>query len=397
MTVHWNTQRDRWTYNFMVRGVRYQGYCLEPKTGKPVTTKRRAKEIEAALKIEKREAADTILPPSGYTVAQAVDAFLSGCSPTSSYFEDQCDFAEELIGFFKPETPIEDVTRAKIDEYVTWALDQFVRKWIGGPVKGRDRKDSKNWKVLTYRRSPSRVNRYLTFLRGTLNKAHVTRNPATGDAFLKFPPEVPTLEEPERRPRPVPDQALPAIFEHAAQHIIEASVLTHHFRMRKSEVASRTIHDVDPFERGIRIKGEDTKGNRDEFLPASAKSWAFLEFLVAQAKRRGTIYLIAYKPRGAKEWRQVKNWYKGWMAAQRRAGIANPYRFHDHLASFSTNLRRAGASKDDVQLASRHRDPKTTERYMAVVDDGRREWMEIMSERSMTSHVIDQMLAKKGK
>jgi hypothetical protein len=49
MTVSFNESRNRWTYDFRLRGVRHQGYCLNA-AGQPVSSKSAAKQAEGVAR-----------------------------------------------------------------------------------------------------------------------------------------------------------------------------------------------------------------------------------------------------------------------------------------------------------------------------------------------------------
>ncbi len=398
MTVWWNEHRQRWMFDFVVALERHQGYCLKAD-GTPAKTRREATAIEEELKVALRRAGG-VKPsrPGSYSLAQGMDAYAATRRPGRNFEENQRCYMAELLEYFGPATALGDIGEGEINAYIAWARQQPVMIWIGGSNKDRDRTNKKWWKPHPdgRKRSDATINRYLDCLRATFGIAHKTRDRFTGQAILPFPPKVPELEEVEHLARPIPNEAIGAILDNAASHAAEAAALSNHFPMRKMEVLTRKIQHCDPFLRGIWIRGEETKAGRDEFMPASDAAWAFVEFLIAQAKRRGTDYLIAYLPPGKnKQWRPVKDIRRAWKTAQREAGIAQPYRFHDNKAAFSTNLLEATDDIETVRKASRHRQVSTTRVYLNTLEARRRTAVEKMAGETVTTAFMRRRAAEK--
>ena len=56
MTVSKRGDRGgRWVYDFWANGVRYRGYCDDPDTGQPATSKKAALELEALIRRRVRQ------------------------------------------------------------------------------------------------------------------------------------------------------------------------------------------------------------------------------------------------------------------------------------------------------------------------------------------------------
>jgi integrase len=395
MTVYWKPARRRWMYDFQFNGQRKNGYCLD-RHGQPVKTKRQAQDAEADLRSTLRNANANQPPkPGSYSLAQAIQAFALTLGQGRHDQQNQPVYMAEIGRRFGLTTPLANIGVNEINAWIEWGLQQPIMIWKGGNIRSRKRIDPRWWMPHPEGRlrSPSTMNRYLACLSGIMSLAHNTRDPFTGHALLPFPPKVPELDEPEKLARPIRNEPMAAILEHAAPHVVEAAAITNHFPLRKTEAAFLRISHVDRFERGLRIPAAETKANREEFFPASEAAWAFLEFLVAQARRRGTDYLITWQPKGKTAWVPIRNNRKAWKAAQKRAGIEQPFRFHDNKAAFSSNLSALGMERRGVQDASRHRDPSTTDRYIAAVDDWRRPWMERLADYSVTTEFMKRLAA----
>lgn len=395
MTVYFKPERRRWLYDFQIAGQRFNGNCIDPQTGEPAKNKRHAQDIEAELKLALRRS-NGVVPskPGSYSIAQALQAFALSAKDSRHATNNLPIYIREIARWFGPTTPITDIGADKIQLYIKWGLSQKVMIWKGGSRKDRRRDDPRWWAESDRTRSPSTLNRYLTTLRGSLLLAHRTRDPLTGHSLLPFPPTVPDLDEPKRLARPIPNAPMTQILDEAAQHVAEAAALCNHFPLRKAEVVGLRISHIDEHARGLRIPAEETKANREEFFPASDAAWAFLEYLVAQARRRGTDHLIAWLPPGKdKQWQPVKNFKRAWKSAQKRAKISKPYRFHDTKAAFSSNLRAGGADPGTVMRMSRHTDPTTTDRYLDAVDDLRRDAVERLAEKTTTTKFMQDRVA----
>lgn len=398
MTVYWNASRKRWLYDFQINGERHNSYCVDPQTGEPAKNKRQAAEIEAALRLAlKRSGGNVPSKPGGYSIAQALQAFALSARESRHAAENLPIYIREIARWFGPTTPVTEIGADRIQLYVKWGLQQKVMIWKGGSRTDRNRDDPRWWAESERTRSPSTMNRYLATLRGALLLAHKTRDPFTGHSLLPFPPGIPDLAEPQRLARPIPNQPMAAILQEAAPHVAEAAVLCNHFPLRKSEALALRIHHADPFERGIRIPAEETKANREEFFPASDAAWAFLEFLIGQARKRGTDFLVTYLPPGKnKTWRPVKNIRRAWKSAQRRAEIEQPYRFHDNKSAYSNNLRAGGLDRGNVRQMSRHEDEGTTDRYLVAIDPVHRKAVEKLARETITTQFIRERIGERS-
>ena len=83
MTVFRNRGRGgRWSYNFTLRGERFQGYCIDPETNVQAKTRSQATEIEATLKRTVRQQIGSVrsgIQSGSFTLAQALP-----CTSTTS-------------------------------------------------------------------------------------------------------------------------------------------------------------------------------------------------------------------------------------------------------------------------------------------------------------------------
>ena len=76
---------------------------------------------------------------------------------------------------------------------------------------------------------------------------------------------------------------------------------------RKREALTLEVADIDLEQGGIRLRAERTKGQRDEFLPASPAGLELLRRPVAQAERDRHTHVVLYRgPQGTRSAPQRK-------------------------------------------------------------------------------------------
>ena len=388
MSVFYRHARKEWVYEFQYNGKRYYGYCKDPDTGEFASKKSEAKAIEAKIKgriITRGKECYT--SSHDYTVAQAFAVYLSQAS-TGGHSNNQKIYVRELVKYFVPSTPVRMINDLKILEYIAWARKQKIKIWAGSQIKqqgpfpaGKTAADF--WRESDKTRSDSTINRYLDALRKTLRITHKARNPDTGKPMLEHLPDVPTLKEPELLPRPISADNLEKLMAVAPQHLAEGIELSVLMGFRKAEVFGLTKDQVDFENRGIWLDAVNTKGYRDEFIPAGERAMELLTYMVERANKVGQNHLILYKTGGKKseeKWRAIKNPQGAWQTALEKIGLTGKHVFHNTKASFVTAV--ANAMPDHVtQKMARHKDYKTTQRYILMLDTARREAIDAVEKK----------------
>jgi integrase len=118
---------------------------------------------------------------------------------------------------------------------------------------------------------------------------------------LAVAPVIALATVPKRLPRPLTEGEINTVHGELAPHVADALELCLQFGLRKREALTLEVADVDLEQGGIRLRGERTKGRRDEFLPASPAGLELLRRLVAQAEREGRTHLVLYRgPQGTR-------------------------------------------------------------------------------------------------
>lgn len=379
MTVRWRAERRRWVYTFEVDGKRYSGYCRNPD-GSDARTKTEAKAAESSVRAGLRQAKPAATPTTqGLTWAEALAAYAMRKKGLKDWEANKVRQVRELLAWFGPSTAITAITEQRVWEYIDWARNQPIRVYVGGgknaKAAGNKRKPESLWRDGTKTRGDATINRYLVVLREALAIAATLRDP-DGNRIQIDIPKVPYLDEGQHLPRPIPDDVLDQVITQGPPHLSQAATLVRHMGFRKAEVFSLTVAQVDMSLRGVWLAAGQTKGNRAEFTPANATAWAMLEKLVAEARSDGREFLIGYRHRGSGPLRPVKNARKAWNSLMERLG--HRYRWHDTKASFVTAVGQK-ASGPTTQALARHKDYRTTQRYLAVLDDTRREALDAIS------------------
>lgn len=406
MSVCFNKGRGKWRYDFWLDGVRHQGYCDDPGTGKHAGNKTEAKRVEAiirgALMRQGEKPAQAGEPPS-FSFGQAVAAF-SSRKMNGRNWANQRVYVQDLMRYFGQSFPVAAIAEDSADPnapsiwgYIRWARQQPVMIYVG---KGRKLSEMLDLGVpieKLYRpaadgrlRADSTINRYLDCLRETLRIAYDLRHPKTGDLMFKGPmPKVPDLDEPEYLPRPFSDDAIWEAVTRAPAHLAWGILLARLMGFRKAEMFDITIPQVDFQSRGIWLAAADTKGKRDEFVPANAEAMELLEYLVAEARARGVQHIITYR-RTRTTWNikggkaagdgrtvrfgpavPVKDPKKAFARVLKEMGLQGIHTFHNTKASFVTAVAHVAPAAVTQDLA-RHKDYRTTQRYLKVADHAKR-------------------------
>lgn len=383
MTVHFDTRLRRWRFDFWKDRVRHQDWCLD-LNGDDVKTKTEAKAAQERFRAKLQTEAD---PKKGgrvgaHTLALAMDVYVGQLSP-GRHSENQMVYVAELLRWFGPDQALADI-EPRIDLYVTWAKKQPVKLWRGGNRdKATAKKNGDLWQTTDRTRSNATINRYLDCLRKGIRLYGEMRDPRTGKKRLVEIPKIPKLKEPHRIPRPVSDLDLARIVAEAAPWVVDAAQLARHMGFRRTEMLAIELEQIDFDRKAIWLRAEETKGNRDESVPANEIAMEILTRRHAEAVKLGIAWLFWYIPpsakgKPAKAPRPIKSIKRAWAAAQRRAGLTRRLRFHDLKAAFLTAIA-PHASPQDVQKLGRHKDFKTTLAYLAVAADSGRAAVDAMA------------------
>jgi hypothetical protein len=396
MTVSKRGDRGgRWVYDFWANGVRYRGYCDDPDTGQPATSKKAALELEALIRRRVRQHGAANLNgsrPDSFTLGQAMVLHLRRQHDSTEMHRSNLKlYAGEILRFFGVDRPVAEIDATAINAYRQFASQQKLKIWAGGPEKRRDpdKLDAQGnlrwWRDGDRVRSPASVNHYLACLRGALGQAHKARDPITGQPMLPFPPTVEKVRQPKRIPRPIPDQVLADRLERARPWVRDAGELARLFGLRHREALGVTIDHVDRHDWFLRLEGDEQKGGRTTEIHGGAPGRQLLRRLVDQARARGQHHLVTWPgpehfwdhakgrkiPRDA--WRPLKSLRRAW-ASTADDGLP-PHRFHDVRARYITHIA-GSASAALTRQAARHRDQATTDRYIELAAQETRQAVE---------------------
>ncbi|MGE0719219.1 MAG: tyrosine-type recombinase/integrase [Alphaproteobacteria bacterium] len=396
MGVFWRESRGRWSFQFRLGRKRHTGYCVE-EDGTPCGSRRAAERAEerariAAEAVRRRPSAP--LPTVGYTLAQAFSAYAGTLDARKSNYENQLAYIAELRTFFSDEAQLAAIDEAWMLKYVTWAREQPMRVYVGGPKSASATRRRQPWKTTDRLRTDTTITKYLVTLRATLKLAHRTRD-VHRRRLLADLPEVPSLKAPKRLPRPIADADVTELLRKAAPHVADAAALSLLLGLRRAEAYGLTVAQVDLQHEGVWLDAEGTKGNRDEFLPANADAMRLLRRLVEQAKGRGTDHLITWRqmrkekpgePPREDPWRPVKSPKTAIRTALKKAGLAGRHRFHDLKGTYTTGLAHVAPGRV-VQQLSRHKSFATTEMYIRVADQATRAAVDALAGRPAVADI----------
>lgn len=396
MTVFKDKRRDRWTYDFRYEGRRYAGYCVDPETGAPANNRRQAVAVEEAIKVSLRKGSLVKMErPPGYTVANCFSDWLDSLGSGANRHNAEDHVAEFLSRpEFEPGKLIAQVSDLDVERYIQWATVQPLRVYLGGPDKAsaarREARGLPLWKVTDRIRSTSTVNHYLASLKAAFGYA--ARLKVNGTPLLKFVPTIRKLKGPVREVRAFLDSELEALIQNTGtkevntrggalkqvtkrpppQYVIDAVLLCRLMGFRRREVINLDLRNLDDNRHGYWLRAEDTKGNRDEFVKAHPEAWNILVRLRDQALASGnTRMILARGPRGRSKdapLRPLKDFKSSFNRVMHDAGFKGKYTFHNTKASFVTAIANVADSTTTQRLA-RHRDYKTTQKYIAARDN----------------------------
>jgi integrase len=395
VTVYFNAFRDRWMHDFKYQGRRYAGYCVDPETGAPAKNRKQAVAIEEAIKVGLRKGALAKKePPPGYTVADCFADWLDSLGSGANRHNAEDHIAEFLARpEFAPTKPVAEVSDLDVERYIQWAAVQPLRVYLGGPSAAsaakRQARGLPLWKDTDRIRSRSTINHYLATLKAAFGYA--ARLKVNGTPLLKFVPTIRKMKGPVREVRAFLDTELEALIENAGtkevvtrkgatkqvkkrpppQYVIDAVLLCRLMGFRRREVINLDLRNMDDQRGGYWLRAEDTKGNRDDFVKAHPEAWNILVRLRDQALASGNTRLIlARGPRGRSKYaplRPIKDFRSSFDRVMEDVGFKGKYTFHNTKAAFVTAIADVADSTTTQRLA-RHRDYKTTQKYIAVRD-----------------------------
>lgn len=382
MSVWRNAHRkNRWCYDFVLKGKRHQGVCIHPDTHIEATGKRQAEQIESLIRERAGKADATApMPASAYPLAAACNAHLVAVKKHRSWDKISRQIAT-IIAHFGPLRPVAEIGKAEIVAFRNALSDAPMKIFVGGP--GGDPDDPDNWKTSDRPRSDRTVNYCLSNLQAVLTRAHRTPAPDTRLPLLPIMPEFEFYTLPKRLPRPVPLAAVQSILDTAPEHLTHVTELIANFGFRQQEVLQLRIDQIDFENRGVRLDGRDVKGKRDEFVQGSPAGMALLARLVERARAAGQTRVILYRPKGQdrdgnpKPLRPIDSVKRAWKTASAKSGA--PRRLHDLKSTYVTAIARS-APAATVQRLARHRSYSTTRGYLEVSDDQARRAVDSLSD-----------------
>lgn len=375
MTVFFDKTRGRWRYDFQVGGMRHAQECRDA-TGVAVTSRRGATDAEAEAKRIARMV-PKLARAGDLTLAEVMNALSDGWAARAGWRERQ-KMVKEVLDFFGPATPMRAIDGSRIQDYVTFAQNQPIMVWIGGPISEPGAL-ARRWSPhpAGKTRSPARVNRYLPLLRAAFDRAHNTRDALTGARAVDDIPAIKDLAETKRKARPVPEAALQRLHDLLPAHVIDGMVVTLYFGFRQGEAFGLTKDQVDWQASGVRLFAEHVKDAEDVFLPASQVALGYLRCLAIEADARRVRHLITWRPaktahaRGdALRWRPIKSPKSAWKTAMKviETEFGRRWRWHDVRAAFITHVAMTSGPLAAQRMA-RHSDFSTTQGYIEVADE----------------------------
>lgn len=375
MTVTWNRHRSRWCYDFTRKGARFQGYCMSPaEPERHASTETEAEEWETCKRAEAIKDEQKPRPKvTAYAFGMAVAKWVPIAQRLKSWDTVE-DYLAELLEFFGPEAAVVEVDHGRAQEYVTWALQQRVRVYIGGP---RDRAEARRrdglplFKDLDRLRTPDTVNKYLSALSQVLELAHLARDPATGKRRLEDVPRLPFQKVARRtRRRSIPPQTLAQLIAEAPDHLAETVIGIQLTQLRMREMLRLPGSALDEYERGL-WPGTLNKASREDFIPLGPAGFAFFLRLKRRAEQVGIDRMVLYLDTTAKgvrdgvgaQWRTVDNVSRSFRTRLRALGLEGRHTFHHTKSTGLNAMKRLGAHPTVLRELGHHADFQTTQQH----------------------------------
>lgn len=338
-----------WYFHRTINGVRYRDRIPSART------KAQAEEAERRILAEIHE--DEYGKPKGKTKLKDFieKVFLSWSKINKKSWRDDVYRSKPIIQFFKDKT-FREINSTLVERY---------RDIRHGAISKRGR-----------RRSAATVNRELQLLSRiftlAIERKETHSNPCSEVDLLRG--------EVKRTRHLLPDEKqklLAALRIPRRAHVLSAVELDLLLGLRRTELLSLRVEDVDFYRDLVRVDGKT--GPRE--VPIGERAKQILHKLFEEAHRNGWSFLFT-NPKTGDRYKDLKSAFK---AACRDAGIVD-MRFHDLRHTFGT---RAG---DDPNVSipalaevMGHKNWRTTMRYTHATDEGKRRVMEAQERDSQIS------------
>lgn len=186
---------------------------------------------------------------------------------------------------------------------------------------------------------------------------------------------LPVVKTPPHKPRPYTQHQVDLLLTSGSYARTRAMILLGAYEgLRASEIAAVHSDDVDVDAGTLKVLG---KGSRTDYLPLHDT----IRRLAETMPERGWWFP---SPRGADLHIHGRSVSDQLTDAKRRAGITDPLLTgHSLRHFFGTELVRSGASLRVVQELMRHSSLTTTQRYVAVLDEDRRNGIALLPGREI--------------
>lgn len=388
MTVEFDKDRGRWRYDFWLHKIRHRGYCAneDGTAARNRTEARAAQDIVRGTMLRRPVGTPA---RSSHTWAQALAAYAEIAKHHRNW-ESIKDYLIELKDWFGPASRL-DTIEPRVPDYIRFSRRQKIYVWRGGPRNQRSA-DLRRiggddlWRDTGRRRSDSTTNRYLTTLRTILNLAHATKDPATGNRLLAETPGFANLREPEIAPRPLGDATLRRILATAPQHQADTIILCIDGGLRLNEALALQNDQLDVENRGLWLSHTNTKGRRDEFVPLSDHAFRLAVQRVRESRQAGRSHIILYRgSHGTEPPRPIRSISRSWATTLKKLGLKGRFRFHNTRADYVSFLGNRQVPPAALKDLARHRDFKTTLRYLKVSDETKRAAVALLDGRGATA------------
>src|SRR5262245_8487242 len=163
-----------WQYEFEHKGKCHRRRCLN-EDGSPCMNRREAEAAERRARVLAEQ--EPKLPAAAdYTLGQALAALLPKWEKQDNW-HNRKRYVAEMLEFFPAETPVRDITQARVQDYINFASAQHKHAWAGGGNRDPNAPENKRyWIESTTPRSPGTVNLHLQVIRQALRHATTVRD-----------------------------------------------------------------------------------------------------------------------------------------------------------------------------------------------------------------------------
>jgi integrase len=239
--------------------------------------------------------------------------------------------------------------------------------------------------------SGATVNRELALLKCLFNVAiaagHVAQNPVKAVKF--FP------ESAKRRDKVLSNLEIEHLIEAAAPHLRPILAVALFTGLRKGDILALRPEDIDFERRIVRLTAQKTAEAIE--IPMHPILERILRGVLASSDEpRPYVFMSSRASRTTGQWTRftdVKNAFRG---ALERSGLAGQgFCFHDLRRTFASTLYRSGVPLLTVSRLLGHRSVKTTERYLGVKLEEKRQAVAVLgTEWGPATSTIQAQLAK---